>query len=155
VPGTAEIVVEYSGVRSEPVTLALVPASPGIFTQEYGPGQAWVFNQDGSANGASNRAARGSFVAFYATGPGVTDPVLPDGEHPSGGVFPLPVNEVRVLLNGEPIPQSDVFFRNLTFAGVMQVNFRIPADAPSGAAVSLKLSIGGIRSRDGVTMAIE
>jgi uncharacterized protein (TIGR03437 family) len=153
--GLMEVVVEFNGVRSDPVSVGLAPASPGIFTQDYGPGQAWVFNQNSSVNGPDNRAAKESFVFFYATGPGLTNPVLPDGQHPSGGVFPSPAGEIQVLLNGRPIPQENIVFKSLTFAAVLQINFKLPADAPTGAAVQLKVSAGGLVSRDGVTMAIQ
>lgn len=151
--GRVEIVVDYNGIRGDPFFTTLVPAAPGIFTQEYGPGQAWVFNQDNSVNTAANPAAKDSFVFFFATGPGLTTPILTDGEHPSGGVFPTPAAEVRVLLNGVPIPQESIVFKSLVYAAVQQVNIKIPANAPTGQ-VSLKISVGGVTSRESVTMAI-
>jgi uncharacterized protein (TIGR03437 family) len=46
-------------------------------------------------------------------------------------------------------------FTGMIYAGVMQVNIQIPQDAPVGSAVVLKIEIGGIASRSGVTMAIQ
>jgi CheY-like chemotaxis protein len=39
-------------------------------------------------------------------------------------------------------------------AGLLQVNFRVPADAPTSDAVPLVLMVGDARSPDGVTMAV-
>lgn len=153
--GAANVVVEYGGVRSAPKALALAPASPGIFTQEFGPGQAWVVNQDGSFNSAANPAARGSFVAFFATGQGVTDPALADGEQPVPPVFPAPVLEVTVTIGGQPVSRENIAFAGLIFGGVLQLNLKIPDNAPAGAAQQLILSIGGAPSRQGVTMAVQ
>ena len=39
-------------------------------------------------------------------------------------------------------------------AGLLQVNFRVPANAPLGDAVPIILTVGDSRSPDGVTMAV-
>ncbi len=153
--GQASVVVEYEGASSAPRALALAPASPGIFTQEFGLGQAWVVNQDGSFNSAGNPAARGSVVAFFATGQGVTDPVLTDGEQPVSPTFPKPVLEVSVTIGGQPAPPEDILFAGLIFNGVLQVNVRVAAGVAPGPDRELILSIGGSSSRAGVTVAVE
>jgi uncharacterized protein (TIGR03437 family) len=40
------------------------------------------------------------------------------------------------------------------FAGVVQINVRVPASVPSGAAVPVSLSIGERNSQPGVTVAV-
>jgi CheY-like chemotaxis protein len=39
-------------------------------------------------------------------------------------------------------------------AGLLQVNFRVPANAPTGGAIPLVLTVGDNSSPDGVTMAV-
>jgi CheY-like chemotaxis protein len=95
-------------------------------------------------------------VALYATGEGQTTPAGVDGKvatsnHTSG--LPAPRLPVRVTLGGVPT--------EITYAGEapqmigsLQVNFRVPANAPVGDAVPIVLTLGNYRSPDGVTMAV-
>ena len=57
-------------MKSNTVSLPVAKAAPGIFTQQYGAGQAWVVNQDQTFNSDKTPAKRGSYVAFWATGQG-------------------------------------------------------------------------------------
>ena len=150
--GTVDLTVDYNGATSLETTLGVAPAAPGIFTQEFGPGQAWIGNQDFSFNSPDNPAARGSFISFFVSGAGLTSPSMTDGQHPPEGTFPVPQLEVTATVGGVP---ANVVFNGMIYAGVMQVNIQIPEDAPVGSAVVLKIEIGGIASRSGVTMAIQ
>ncbi len=150
--GSVEITVEYNGATSPVTTRWLAPAAPGIFTRQFGPGQAWAGNQDFTFNGPDNPAARGSFVSMFASGAGLTDPGMTDGQHPPEGFFPTPRLEVTATVGGIP---ANVVFSGMIFSGVLQVNIQIPEDAPTGSAVELKLKIGGIETRSGATIAIE
>src|SRR5262249_46365707 len=55
----ADVVVQYNGLTSDAFPLAVTDASPGIFTQQYGPGHIWATHSDLKFNGASNPVARG------------------------------------------------------------------------------------------------
>ena len=71
---------EYQGVRSDPLTLPVASARPGIFAQNgSGSGQGAILNEDGTFNSPDNPAARGSIVVLYVTGEGLTDPAGVDG----------------------------------------------------------------------------
>jgi len=39
-------------------------------------------------------------------------------------------------------------------AGVLQVNAKVPSGVPSGEAIPVVLTIGGVNSRPGVTLAV-
>jgi len=151
----ATIQVQYNGQPGNTVTVPVVPASPGIFTQSYGPGQAWVANQDGSFNSASNPAARGSYIAFWVTGQGLVNTTLADGTQPSGPPFPSPLLAVSVRLGGIAVPASNLFFSGLVYSGEVQINLQIPANSPTGSAVPLVVSFGGAASRPDATIAIQ
>ena len=43
-------------------------SAPGVFTKNYGPGQAWALNDDNTFNTASNPVGRGGWIVFWATG---------------------------------------------------------------------------------------
>lgn len=149
------IQVEYNGVRGNTVTVPVVASSPGIFTQSYGPGQAWVVNQDGTFNSASNPAARGAYVAFWLTGQGLINTTLADGTQPAGPPFPSPMLPVSMTLGGVAVPAANIAFDGLVYSGELQVNVLIPPNAPTGGAVPLVVTIGPASSRSDATIAIQ
>jgi uncharacterized protein (TIGR03437 family) len=150
---STQMVVEYLGAQSAPVTLSLGPAAPGIFTADgSGQGQAAALNQDNSFNGPSNPAPPGSIVTFYATGVGPTSPCMDGQVYQSNfPVLMLPVivgvgkSGAQVLYSGQA---PDLV------SGVAQFNIVIPSDAPSGV-VPLTLVVGGIFSTPGVTIDVK
>ena len=77
---STQMQVEYLGMLSDPVTVPVAAAVPGLFTKDFsGTGQGAIVNQEGSLNSAANPAARGSIVSLYATGEGETNPSGIDG----------------------------------------------------------------------------
>ena len=153
--GATTVQVEYNGVQGNVISVPVVDSSPGIFTQGYGPGQAWVLNQDSTFNSASNPAARNTYIAFWATGQGMVDVEMQDGVQVEGPPFPNPVLPVSVSIGGAKVPDANVAFKGLVYTGEIQLNVLIPATAATGDAVSLVLTIGGATSRSGVTVAIK
>ena len=152
---SATIQVEYNGVVGNAVTVPVVASSPGIFTQDYGPGQVWMVNQDNTFNSSSNPAARNSYVAFWVTGQGLVNTTLPDGTQPSGPPFATPLLPVTVSLGGTELPSANVVFDGLVYCGEIQINILIPENAPTGNAVPLVVTIGGASSRTDATIAIQ
>ncbi|MCX6589816.1 MAG: hypothetical protein NTX13_24900 [Acidobacteria bacterium] len=98
----------------------------------------------GALNTAQSAARTGTVVAVFATGLGATErreglawattPVVVE----LGGVRVTPVYAGRAP----------------GFAGLDQVNFVVPAEAPRGAAVRLRLGSGG-RASNETTVAVE
>jgi len=150
-----ELVVEYRGVRSSPLSLEVAAAAPGIFTlNSSGSGQGAILNQDYSLNGPGNPAARNAIVMLYATGEGQTTPPGADGVAPAD-VLPRPVLPVTVEIGGVDAPVLYAGGAPGMPAGAMQVNVRVPARAPTGPAVPVRLKVGNYQSQPGVTMAIK
>jgi uncharacterized protein (TIGR03437 family) len=148
------IQVEFNGVKGNTVTVPVVASSPGIFTQAYGPGQAWMVNQNNTFNSASNPAARNTYVAFWVTGQGLVNTTLADGAQPAGPNYPTPMLPVSVSLGGVVVPAANLTFDGLIYTGEIQINVLIPANAPTGSAVPLVVTIGGAASRTDATVAI-
>jgi len=104
-----------------------------------------VFTSDGArAAIVGGTAIRGQAIEIYATGLGaVTNPPATGAATP---LLPLStvVDRVQVTLNGIEIP---VLFAGLTpgYAGLYQVNIRVPADFVAGEAV-LIVRVGGTAS---------
>ncbi len=77
---TTQIQVVYQGSTSDSFQKPIAPSAPGIFTADSsGQGQAAMANSDGSYNTAANPATPGSYVTFYLTGEGQTNPPGSDG----------------------------------------------------------------------------
>ena len=139
---TTEVVVEYEGQRSAPVVLPVVRSAPALFTLDAsGAGQAAMLNETGCCNSVRNPAVRGTIVSLYATGEGLP---LPGATKLTA--TPLPV---KVTVGG--VPAEIAWTGNI---GLLQVNFRVPANAPVGDAVPLVLSVGIAHSSATVTMAV-
>ena len=150
---SAQVVVIYEGAKSAPVTVPLGATAPGIFTVNgTGTGQAVVLNQDYTLNGPSNPAARGSDIAIYATGIGVTGPCV-DGQIYQSG-FPTATLPVFVGVGGIG---AQVLYSGQApdlVSGVAQINAVIPSDALVGV-VSLTLLVNGVVSPSGVSIAVK
>jgi len=101
-----QVVVEYQGVRSAPVTLPVIESAPALFTLDSsGNGQAAMLNETGCCNSARNPAARGTIAVLYATGEGETIPPGIDGSisvYPRIADYPVPKLPVKVTAGGEP-----------------------------------------------------
>jgi uncharacterized protein (TIGR03437 family) len=155
---TTQVVVEYRGVRSPPVTLAVVDTAPALYTLDgTGKGQAAMLNETGCCNSARDPAARGNIVTLFATGEGQTTPRGVDGaiaRYSRNADLPKPRLPIAVMVGGVPAEIAYAGEAADSVAGSLQVNFRVPARAPLGDTVPLVLTVGGSRSPDGVTMAV-
>ncbi|MBY0507630.1 MAG: hypothetical protein K2X03_27195 [Bryobacteraceae bacterium] len=151
----AQMTVEYNGVVSNSVAPRLVDTAPGIFTTN--GRQAAALNSDGSVNSAANPAAAGSIVVLFLTGEGITTPGGVDGELVPATNLRRPVAPVQVRVNGAAIPAADVLYAGSAptlVAGLMQINFRLPAGTPASAATSVEVVAGAAQSPLGVTIAV-
>jgi uncharacterized protein (TIGR03437 family) len=152
---SSEVIVEYGNLRSTPIVVPVEPAAPGLFTASgAGNGQAAAYNQDGTLNDAAAPAARGAIVTLYATGEGLTSPVVEAGTLAPEQNTPAPVLGVTVQIGGV---SAEVFYAGASpgqITGLLQLNVRIPEGAPAGDAVPVTLSVGSTSSAVGPTLAI-
>lgn len=151
---TTRVQVEYQGVRSEPLELRVTHTAPGIFTVDSsGRGQGAILNENFSVNGPTNPAAKGTVVMIYATGEGQTDPPGRDGEV-TGSLLRRPIRDVLVTIGGAPAKVEWAGSAPGFVAGVLQVNVRVPENAPSGNAIPVILTIGEVSSPATVSLAV-
>jgi uncharacterized protein (TIGR03437 family) len=124
--------VFYQGTSAGTVDLGVVPANPALYPV--------VVNQDGSLNSETNPAARGTIVAFFATGEGLTD-----GADTSGmaaqAPYPRPRQPVALAIGG--------ISADLPYAGAapgqvgeLQVNARVPGGFLPAGQVAVQLTVG-------------
>lgn len=152
---SANVTVNYQGNTF--TTLSQLPVgltAPGIFTANAsGSGQAAAINQDGTLNSASNPAAVGSVVTFYATGAGQTAPGGVDGQITNYPNLPAPIQPYSVTVNGVTATLDYLGAAPTLVSGVIQFNVEIPSGVPGGAAVPVVLTMGGVSSPQ-VTIAV-
>jgi uncharacterized protein (TIGR03437 family) len=154
---TTTVKVEYSGVQSEGITYTVVPAVPGIYTQNLsGTGPGAILNQDYSVNGNSNGAAKGSYIAIYGTGEGATTPVGVTGSiiPTTGSGLKHPVLTPSVTIGGKTATVAYAGSAPGSPAGVFQVNVLVPDDAPSGSNAIL-ITFGTYTTQAGVTVTVK
>lgn len=147
--------VSFLGVLSNSVDIPVQASVPALFTADgSGSGQAAAGNQDFSVNSTGHPAPRGSVITLYATGEGQTNPVGSDGKI-AGGPLPTPVQSVKVTIGGVDAPVQYAGGAPGLVAGVMQVNVIVPPQVSPGADVPILLSVGGVSSPAGVTVALQ
>ncbi len=167
-PVTVKVIANCSAApesSSAPQPLAAQPAAPEFFFLAHdgsGTNPVVAFNAiTGTVVGPSGvlpgvavtPAKPGDYVALYATGVGLTDPVFAPGVFPNQAA--PTVSPVSVWLNGQPLPETDILYSGAApgFAGVYQINVRIPADMPAGN-LPLSLSIDGMSTHGGAFLAV-
>jgi uncharacterized protein (TIGR03437 family) len=150
---STQVVVEYRGVRSNPIDVRVVDSAPGIFTQSSnGIGPGAIVNQDGSLNTAANAAAKGSVIIVYATGEGQTNPGGVNGQVITS-VLKRPVLPVRARIGGIECTVEYAGSAPTFVSGALQLNIRVDESVPSGQQ-SIEFSVGSATSPSGVTVAI-
>ncbi|MBI3894793.1 MAG: S8 family serine peptidase [Acidobacteria bacterium] len=144
---SARLVVKVNAVSSAPVTVSLVPASPGIFTQDQngqGPGII-LHNSDFSLVTSANPARPGEFLAILATGLGAVSPRTQTGS--PAVTSPLSVSTIQntpsATIAGIAAP---VQFSGLApcSIGLYQVNIEVPAGVPKGDQTLILTSNGQV-----------
>ena len=150
--------------------------SPGIFTlPQNGEGQGIITfanTPDLAAPlgtvGDSRPATAGDFLTIYANGMGPVDPPIADG-HDScspAGLCELPGSTLVlrhttmtpvIRIGGVEVPAENVLFSGFSPAsvGVNQIVFEMSPGVPTGDGVPITIEIGGVVSRDDVTMAVK
>lgn len=161
---SAQVVVTRDNVPSAAVSVPLTTAAPGIFSVNFGTGQAIAYgNTDGALAAAPNaipgltthpaKIGDPTTLVILATGLGPVNPPVPTGNNVTDGKLHPTVNQPTVLVGGVP---AQVVFSGLTpqFVGVYQINIVIAPGTPTGNAVPLQLQMNGITTTDQVTIAV-
>ena len=162
-PGIAFVEVLYNGVAVTNEFLTVLANAPGLFTfTGDGAGQAAVLNQDYQPNGTARPEARGRVIQIYATGTGAAllDNATRQAALPATGAPPPGDGSKLYVTNFTPTVTiggvaASVEFSGLApgFVGLWQINARLPANAPTGNAVPLIISVNG-RSSNQTTVVV-
>jgi uncharacterized protein (TIGR03437 family) len=160
---SASATVTARGSTSSSQTVRLAAAGPGIFsTNSQGTGQGAIQIANtvtfaapaGSIAGVDARPVkRGEFLTIYCTGLGDVDVRPANGAGAPANPVANTKTRPTVTIGAVDAPVS---FAGLSpgFVALYQVNVQVPANAPSGAAVQVVVTSGGVAS-NAVTIAVE
>ena len=153
--------------------IAVAEYAPGLYTTNHqGTGQAMAINQDGTPNGASHPAPRGSTVRLFGTGQGPITTPVPDGQPaPSApdNTVAKPTSDgnaclahhsyVCVALGGS---NGGAAFADVTYSGLAprqvgtwELDIVIPKSGLEGSTVGVRAAIGGVNFSNEVSLAIK
>ena len=133
----------------------MLPTQPAIFTQDSsGQGPGAILNQDYSLNTAANPAARGTVIQIYATGGGVPPGAL-EGTLAQAPYAQFPAGTVSARVGGVTAHVEYAGVAPNIITGALQINVTVPTTVTPGAAVPVDITMGGVTSKAGVTVAIQ
>jgi uncharacterized protein (TIGR03437 family) len=164
--GTVGVEVVAGGnSRSSPVSIALAPSAPRIFSiNQEGTGQGAILIANtnvvaaprGSIAGRETRPARrGDFISIFCMGLGPVSNPPPSGAPASGSPLSHTLSNPTVTIGGVPATVT-LSGSGLApgFVGLYQVNVQVPATAPTGDSVPVVMLLGGAAANS-VTVAVE
>jgi uncharacterized protein (TIGR03437 family) len=155
---TTMLQVEYLGAVAA-VTLPVAAAAPGLFTANAsgsGPG-AILNNIDYSLNSAANPVPIGGYVDIYLTGAGATTPASVDGLLVTAP-YPQLNAPVTVSIGGVACQPSQITYAGAApslISGLTQITVQVPEGVAAGSSVPLAITIGGVSTQGGVTLAVK
>ena len=111
-PGTASLTVGTATLR-----VNVAQTAPGIFKLQAELATPWL-------------CAPGDLITIYLTGQGEVSPAVPTGSAAPASPLSRPVQAVKATIGGK---EAEILFAGLApgFAGLMQMNLRVP-DVPPG-----------------------
>ena len=154
--GRGTLRVHVGQTESNPVPIEIVESSFGVFSANgtgLGPGifQNFVSPEVQPINSTATAAKRGQLVTLWGTGLGPVE--FPDNEAPIPETLAV---DVEIWVGGVPVEQQNILYagRSPCCAGVDQVIFPVPENAPLGCYVPVFLRTTGITLSNMATMAI-
>lgn len=157
---TAQVIVTFGGLVSQSFTVAVAAADPAIYSiAASGQGQGAILNFDPvtgnyAINSNATAAKIGSEVVIYITGVGATTSAVDNQLIPlAPAVTPIQTPSVTIggqgaALLGAQAPLGSV-------PGLMQLNVTVPTGVKAGPAVPVVVTVAGISSQAGLTMAVK
>jgi len=155
---SVNVQVEVQGNRSDPFPMNVALANPGIFTNDFsGRGQAAAFNVEGATltrNGTATPVSRGHSIQILATGEGLTTPPGVDGRVTTT-VAPIPEFSCSLKIGGVDVSPASCTENPGNPTGELQVTAVVPGNVTPGNNVPVLLTVAGVTSPAGVTIAVQ
>ena len=143
---TTQVVYEYQGLDSGPMTVSVAPTMPGLFSV--------ILDTSYQVVSQSNPAHQGDLISLYLAGGGVTRPASQDGEVLSAPPFPVLAALPQVKIGGVDCPVQYAGGASGLVAGVTQMNVSVAVGVPSGEQPVTVIS-GSAASQSGLTIWVQ
>ena len=129
-----------NGKAGPDVEIEIVDSSPGFFQMD--SGAVIATRPNGALITAQSPATPGEVLVIYAAGLGATQPAITGLNIPIAAASISARSQFSVLLNDIPVPDDHILYAGLTpgFAGLYQINCRVPIDSPSDPEIRIRLS---------------
>jgi uncharacterized protein (TIGR03437 family) len=152
-PGPVTLYVEVDAHSGPLVDLTLDETGPGLFQQpDLTPSAVRL---DGSLITPDKPITPGEIAVFFATGLGTTKPPADYGRAATVASWVTAVEDSDILIDGARLEPGNIFYIGLapTFAGLYQINIRIPDWAPQNAEIRVR--VGKKTSPEGVHLPLQ
>ncbi|MBI5282572.1 MAG: hypothetical protein HY858_12885 [Candidatus Solibacter usitatus] len=154
------VTVQYNAATSLAYPAVVAAAAPGLFALgSSGAGAAAAFNVNETTgeltlNSEANQALKGSTIWLFGTGVGVTAPAGSDGAILSAET---PYTSPAGVLNiGGTDVTMDYFGHAPGYvSGLVLIKTKVPSTIAAGRAVPVTLTVSGVASQTGVTIAVK
>jgi len=157
---SAQIIATYGTLVSQPFTVAVAAADPGVYSlAASGSGPGAILNYESTTsnytiNSSSNPAVRGSIAVLYMTGAGAATSAVYNQLIPASPAV-TPVLTPTVTIGGAAATVLGAQDPPGSVPGVIQINVTVPSTISVGAAQPVIVTMGGIASQNGLTMAVK
>lgn len=137
--GRRPLRVALNGKTGPEVDIQIADNSPGLFPMD--DQRVIATRPDGSLLTPDAPAFSGEILVLYAAGLGLTQPSFTGLTLPNIAASITARRDFALLLNDEAIPDDHILYAGVTpgFAGLYQVNFRVPDTAPPDPEIRLRL----------------
>ncbi len=125
--GSTMVSVAREGAYSQQTPIQLLQVAPAVFEVN---SMIAAEHADGSVVTPDAPAHPGEVVVVYCTGLGDTNPRQIDGAIPAQAARILLMNQLQILLDGQPVPPENILYAGITpgYPGLYQINVTLPAD---------------------------
>ncbi|MBI2687539.1 MAG: hypothetical protein HYX27_14595 [Acidobacteria bacterium] len=128
-----------NGKAGPEVEIQLVESSPGLFQMD--TAAVIATHTNGSLVTPQSPASPGDVLVVYAAGLGATTPAVTGLAIPRAAASITARAQLALLLNGQPVPDENILYAGVTpgFAGLYQINCRLPAGTPSDPEIRVRM----------------
>lgn len=157
---SAQVVVTYGNLSSQAFTVSVAATDPGIYSlaaSGSGPGAILNYNAttgDYTVNSGSNPAVRGNIAVLYITGAGATTSAVYNQLIPASPAV-VPAVSPTVTIGGAPAVVLGAQDPPGSVPGLIQINVTVPTSISAGAAQPVVVTMGGVSSQSGLTIAVK
>lgn len=134
--GPATLQIEVDGVAGPAVEITLTAVAPAMYQTD--ATTVLAIHLDGTIVSSTAPAQPGEVIVFWATGLGPTLPEPEPNQVPESAAT-LATPGFDVWLNGAPVDTELILYAGVSpgFAGLYQINLKLPADAPANPQIQI------------------